>query len=212
MLEVLYLSTDPDIWAVLPSVQCPIVCGTACEWRLFFKCVCMAHTCESVMKVNTQPLVCVCVLCLWVHKLAMEVTVQYGAFTLTSKHDLWCHNENSHSLWPCGVLLCVCVCVMLLPYYLRFKVRLKCVKVWIFCMWLCAFENVRSSIFAAFCPQNVHIPASALLGSPAPHHLVLLKQSRRATSQKAPSSATGEEPSPSAPGYLQLKWSCIGHF
>ena len=54
MLEVLYLSTDPDIWAVQPSVHCPIVCGTACERRLFFKCVC-AH-----VKVNTQP-VCVCV-------------------------------------------------------------------------------------------------------------------------------------------------------
>lgn len=32
-----------------------------------------------------------------------QVTVQYGAFTLTSKHDLWCHNENCHSLCPCGI-------------------------------------------------------------------------------------------------------------
>lgn len=210
MLEVLYLSTDPDIWAVLPSVQCPIVCGTACEWRLFFKCVCMAHTCESVMKVNTQPLVCVCVFCvcgyiswLWRSQYSMapslwQVNMTFGATMKTAiLYDL---------------VVCYCVCVMLLPYYLRFKVRLKCVKVWIFCLWLCAFKNVRSSIFAAFCLQNVHIPASALLGSPAPHHLVLLKQSRRATSQKAPSSATGEEPSPSTPGYLQLKWSCVGHF
>lgn len=57
MLEVLYLSTDPDIWAVQPSVHCPIVCGTACERRLFFKRVCAARTRE---REHTQPL-CVCV-------------------------------------------------------------------------------------------------------------------------------------------------------
>lgn len=80
MLEVLYLSTDPNIWVVQPSVHCPIVCGTACERRLFFKRVCTARTCES----EHTTLVCLCLfVCVsrWVHKPAMEVTVQYGAFT-----------------------------------------------------------------------------------------------------------------------------------
>lgn len=49
-------------------------------------------------KMDKQPL-CVC-FCLCV--CVSQVTVQYGAFTLTSKHDLWCHNENRHSSCPCG--------------------------------------------------------------------------------------------------------------
>lgn len=173
---------------------------SACAW----------HTHVKVLWKWTHNLLCVCVFCvcgyiswLWRSQYSMapslwQVNMTFGATMKTAiLYDL---------------VVCYCVCVMLLPYYLRFKVRLKCVKVWIFCLWLCAFKNVRSSVFAAFCLQNVHIPASTLLGSPALHHLMLLKQSRRATSQKAPSSATGEEPSPSAPGYLQLKWSCVGHF
>lgn len=39
-LEVLYLSTDPNIWLVQPGVHCPIVCGAVCERRLFLKHVC----------------------------------------------------------------------------------------------------------------------------------------------------------------------------
>lgn len=55
VLEVLYLSTNPNIWVAQASVHCPIVCGTACERRLFIRSAQHAHG-----KVNTQPL-CVCV-------------------------------------------------------------------------------------------------------------------------------------------------------
>lgn len=54
MLEVLYLSTDPNICVVQPSVHCLIVCGTACERKLFLKCVCAARAC------NSESTLCVC--------------------------------------------------------------------------------------------------------------------------------------------------------
>lgn len=90
MLEVLYLSTEPNIWVVQPGVHCPIVCGSACERRLFFKRVCAQHAHAKSEHTTLAPLcvfVCepACVracMCWWVHKPAMEVTVQYGAFTL----------------------------------------------------------------------------------------------------------------------------------
>lgn len=58
MLEVLYLSKDPDIWLVFPCVRWAIVYGTACGKGLFFKRASMARTCESE---HTTLCLCVCV-------------------------------------------------------------------------------------------------------------------------------------------------------
>lgn len=109
MLEVLYLSTGPNIWAARLSVHCPIVCGSARERRLFFKRVCAQH---AHTKVNTQPLcLCVCVCVggsvsrLWRSQYSMAPSL------LTSKHDLWCHDGKCHSIWPCGVTACV-ICLL----------------------------------------------------------------------------------------------------
>lgn len=63
-----------------------------CERKLFFKRACSTQACTS------ESLACVSIcVSVWGREAVIEVAVQYGCFTLTSKHDLWRHNENCHS-------------------------------------------------------------------------------------------------------------------
>lgn len=115
---------------------------SACAW----------HTHVKVLWKWTHNLLCVYVcVCgyiswLWRSQYSMapslwQVNMTFGATMKTA------------ILYDLVVCYCVCLCVILLPYYLRFKVRLKCVKVWIFCMWLCAFKNVGSSVLPPSVPK-----------------------------------------------------------
>lgn len=95
-LEVLYLRLSPNVCfacALLPSAA-PVVKGN------YSLSVHAQHTRMQKWTIR------MC-LYLWVRKPVIEVTVQYGSFTLTSKHDLWRHNENCHSSWPPPIVACV---------------------------------------------------------------------------------------------------------